>query len=34
VAHRVWGKVALNVATALMFAVPLINSRKHFGKDC
>jgi hypothetical protein len=28
--HAVWGNVALNVATAAMFAVPLIASRKHF----
>jgi hypothetical protein len=27
--HCVWGNVALNVATAVMFAVPLIGSRKH-----
>jgi hypothetical protein len=27
--HGVWGNVALNVATAAMFALPLIGSRKH-----
>jgi hypothetical protein len=28
--HGVWGNVALNVATIVMFAVPMIGSRKHF----
>jgi hypothetical protein len=28
--HGVWGNVALNVTTALMFAWPLLASRKHF----
>jgi hypothetical protein len=28
--HGVWGNVALNAATAALFAVPLIASRKHF----
>ncbi len=30
VLHGVWGNVALNLATALMFAVPLGASRRHF----
>ena len=29
-AHGVWGNVALNTATALMFGVPLMASRRHF----
>lgn len=31
VAHGVWGNVLLNAATALMFSVSLLASRKHFG---
>ena len=31
VAHGVWGNVLLNTATALMFGIPLIGSRMHFG---
>lgn len=30
VAHGVWGNVLLNTATALMFGVPLLASRRHF----
>jgi len=29
-AHGVWGNVLLNVATALMFGIPLLASRRHF----
>jgi len=29
-AHGVWGNVLLNTGTALMFAVPLWASRRHF----
>lgn len=29
-AHGVWGNVLLNIGTALMFAVPLWASRRHF----
>ena len=31
VAHGVWGNVLLNTATALMFGIPLLASRRHFG---
>ncbi|MFN9746430.1 MAG: hypothetical protein ACK57B_12380 [Betaproteobacteria bacterium] len=32
-AHGVWGNVLLNTGTALMFAVPLWASRRHFAGD-
>lgn len=31
VAHGVWGNVLLNTATAAMFGIPLLASRRHFG---
>jgi len=30
-AHGVWGNVLLNTGTALMFGIPLLLSRRHFG---
>jgi hypothetical protein len=32
-AHGVWGNVLLNTGTALMFAVPLWASRRHFARQ-
>ena len=31
-AHGVWGNALLNTATALMFGIPLLASRRHFGR--
>ena len=31
IAHGVWGNVLLNTATALMFGIPLLLARRHFG---
>lgn len=33
IAHGVWGNVLLNTATGLMFAVPLLFSRRYFGPE-
>ncbi len=30
IAHGVWGNVLLNMATAVMFGIPLLFSRRHF----
>ncbi len=32
IAHGVWGNVLLNTGTALMFGIPLLLSRRHFGR--
>jgi len=31
VAHGVWGNVVLNTGTALLFGIPLLGARRHFG---
>jgi hypothetical protein len=32
IGHGVWGNVVLNTATALMFGIPLLASRRHFNE--